>query len=168
MGLPRPDPDSLPELPPDRLTLDLVPRAGGPPPRPFASHPGTPVILVVDDDPDVSRFAAHVLGQAYTVYVADDAVRAASVLRAIPPPAVIVLDVMMPGVDGYALAKQIKAQPSLARVPLIFLTAKDSALDVIHGIQAGARHYLLKPLKLDELRRKVEHVVGPGLGAPAT
>ncbi len=74
-------------------------------------------------------------------------------------PHLLLLDVMMPGMDGLTAARQIRDLPGLKNVPIIFLTAKDSPLDVIKGIQSGARHYITKPFKLDEVVAKVKKIL---------
>ena len=70
-------------------------------------------------------------------------------------PDVIVTDLMMPRMDGLQLANKLKTHPTLSKVPLVMLTAKTAARDVIAGINAGARHYVTKPFKTDELIGKV-------------
>lgn len=101
-----------------------------------------------------------VLSQHYDVSLASDG-RQALVLAAQPPrPALLLLDVMMPGLDGHAVAAEVKKHPELKSVPIIFLTAKSGATDVIKGIQSGARHYITKPFKIDEVLAKVKKALG--------
>jgi putative two-component system response regulator len=76
------------------------------------------------------------------------------------PPALVLLDVMMPGIDGHGVAAEIRKNPALKAVPIIFLTAKSGATDVIKGIQSGARHYITKPFKIDDVLAKVKKVLG--------
>ena len=75
-------------------------------------------------------------------------------------PNLILLDVMMPGLDGYTTAQQIRLIPSLKTVSIIFLTAKGAAMDVVKGIQVGARFYVTKPFKMDDLLGKVKKALG--------
>lgn len=70
-------------------------------------------------------------------------------------PDVIVTDLEMPRMDGLTLASRLRASPTLSRVPVVMLTAKTSPRDVIAGINAGARHYVTKPFKTEELVGKV-------------
>ena len=118
-------------------------------------------ILVVEDDPALLRMLERVLQQFAEVTTAkngeeafekisDDAMR----------PDLVVTDVMMPKLDGLGLAKKMKADPKLANVPVIMLTAKSAPLDVIKGINAGARNYLTKPFKQQELVDKVKKILG--------
>ena len=135
------------------------------PPRPsvapFASPgPTAPVVVVVDDDVTMRVLVGRMLGETYTVYVASDGITALEVLAQIEPPAAIVLDVMMPRLDGFGLGRRIKADPRLQRVPILYLTAKTGPLDVIAGINAGARHYLTKPFKMPDLLARLGRIVG--------
>jgi len=68
--------------------------------------------------------------------------------------------VMMPGLDGLAVAKEVKKDANLKSVPIIFLTAKTAAPDVIKGIQVGARHYITKPFKIEDVLAKVKKALG--------
>jgi DNA-binding response OmpR family regulator len=114
-----------------------------------------PVLLVVDDDPTIRQMLVHALGRTYTIYEARDGQEAKEILDAIPAPHGIVCDVMMPRMDGVELAKLLRRDRVLQRVPILFLTAKGGAMDVIAGINAGARHYVTKPFKIADLVAKV-------------
>lgn len=121
---------------------------------------GRPRILVAEDDPDLLKMLEMVLRTLGDVVTASDGLDALEKVRSGPPPDVVVTDLMMPRMDGLALAKQIKAQPSLSRVPVVILTARTSPRDVIAGINAGARFYLTKPFKTEELLVKVRKALG--------
>jgi DNA-binding response OmpR family regulator len=97
----------------------------------------------------------HTLGRTYTIYEARDGQEAKEILDAIPTPDGIVCDVMMPRLDGVELAKLLRRDKVLQRIPILFLTAKGSTMDVIAGINAGARHYVTKPFKISEVVAKV-------------
>lgn len=116
-------------------------------------------ILVAEDDEAIARMLVKVLGSRYIVERAVDGTHAIA-LATKNPPHLILLDVMMPGLDGYAVAKQLKLVPTLRAVPIIFLTAKSDASDVVKGIQSGARHYLTKPFKVEDLLAKVKKTLG--------
>jgi CheY-like chemotaxis protein len=128
---------------------------------PVSTHkdPNAPVVLVVEDDASIRAMTVRALGLTYTVYEADDGLAALDLLAQIPPPACIVSDWMMPRVDGLELAKKVRADKNLKWTPLILLTAKNHPLDVVQGINAGARHYLPKPFKMKELLDKVANVL---------
>ena len=115
-------------------------------------------ILVAEDDPSISSMLERILRKDYDVVIAANGAEALSMaLRS--PPNLLLLDVMMPGVDGLQVARQVRAHPALKRVPIIFLTAKDGAMDVVKGIQHGARHYITKPFKLDDVLEKVKKAI---------
>lgn len=101
-----------------------------------------------------------VLAPHYDVAVAHDGHQAVAMAASPPKPALLLLDVMMPGIDGHGVAAEIRKNPELKAVPIIFLTAKSGATDVIKGIQSGARHYITKPFKIDEVLAKVKKVLG--------
>jgi DNA-binding response OmpR family regulator len=138
-----------PNLPDRAIELSVAPTPA------VSPRDDAPVILVVDDDPDIRAMLLHALGKTYTIYTAGDGQEAKDVLDAIPTPDAIVCDVMMPRLDGVALAKVLRKDKELQRVPILFLTAKDGAMDVIAGINAGARHYVTKPFKIAEVVSKV-------------
>jgi DNA-binding response OmpR family regulator len=145
---------SKPSRPPpssgkDEIELDLAPSP--------AVSPGESalVLLVVDDDPDIRAMLLLALGKIYTIYEARDGQEAKEMLDAIPAPDGIVCDVMMPRMDGIALAKVLRKDKVLQRVPILFLTAKGGAMDVVAGINAGARHYVTKPFKIADVVAKV-------------
>ena len=96
----------------------------------------------------------YVLGAIGDVTVATDGLDALEKAKSSPPD-VIVTDLMMPRMDGLTLARQLKADPSLAKVPVVILTARTNPRDVIAGINAGARFYVTKPFKTEELVSKV-------------
>jgi DNA-binding response OmpR family regulator len=120
---------------------------------------GRPRILVAEDDPDLLKMLEHVMRSLGEVVTAKDGQDALEKARARMPD-VVVTDVMMPRMDGLTLAKQLKHDPSLARVPVVMLTARTGPRDVIAGINAGARFYVTKPFKTEELILKVRKALG--------
>ncbi len=130
------------------------------PPAPHSQpRPDAPVVLVVDDDATIRKMVARALGAEYTVYEAVDGLAALEILPRIPEPAVLVCDVMMPQIDGVTLVRELRKQPHLKGIPVIFLTAKSSPKDFVTGINAGARHYLTKPFSVKDLLDKVASIV---------
>ncbi len=113
-------------------------------------------VFVVDDDPDLGVLLTRLLETKYNVRYSSDPVSALTMLAQGPPPHLFLFDVMMPVLDGFALAKRVKAIPSLANVPLIFLTTRGGMKDVVSGINTGARHYVTKPFKAADLLAKIE------------
>lgn len=104
-----------------------------------------PVILVVDDTPTNLSLASSLLKDKYTVKVAINAEKALSIVTGSPPD-LILLDVMMPVMDGYEVCRRLKAQPESADIPVIFLTAKSEVEDEELGLSLGAVDYIIKPL----------------------
>ncbi|MGF1466091.1 MAG: response regulator [Sandaracinaceae bacterium] len=121
-----------------------------------------PRILVAEDDPDVLRMLEQIMSVLGDVVPAVDGQDALEKAVSGPPPDVVVTDVMMPRMDGLTLARQLKANPQLSRVPVVMLTARTGPRDVIAGINAGARFYVTKPFKTDELMSKVRRALGLG------
>jgi adenylate cyclase len=116
-------------------------------------------ILIVDDEAPHLRTLAKVFKrERYEVVCASTGTEALEKLRS-HDIHLVVTDLMMPRKDGLTLVKDMKNDERLSRVPTIILTAKSSPKDVIAGIKAGARHYLTKPFKPDELISKVKKVL---------
>jgi DNA-binding response OmpR family regulator len=115
------------------------------------------VVLVVEDDESVRTLVSKALvAKGYLVEQAADGLRASELLgRLSSPPDLLICDVMMPGFDGYSLVKLIKSKPEMRGLPVIFLTAKTSTVDVIQGIKLGARFYVHKPFAIKDLLDKV-------------
>jgi DNA-binding response OmpR family regulator len=108
-------------------------------------------VLVVDDDYSVRRLVA--LGLELEGYRVDTADNGLAGLRAAHArkPDVIVLDVMMPGRDGFAVLDTIRSSPDIADVPVVLLTARRTREDIRRASDAGADHYLTKPFEFDHL-----------------
>jgi DNA-binding response OmpR family regulator len=119
-----------------------------------------PRILLVEDDPDIAQFLGRYLRQKYDVETAVDGAAGLAALLRPPPPDLVLADVMMPKMDGFTMIKKMRELLTTARPPVIFLTARDQPADVVKGIQAGARHYLTKPVRLDDLDKKVSKALG--------
>jgi DNA-binding response OmpR family regulator len=118
-------------------------------------------VLVAEDDPAIRLLLARALNSAdYDVLLAEDGPSALALLGKDPPPDLALLDVMMPGFDGFGVVQRMKLLPNAKRVPVIFLTARDAPPDIIHGIQVGARHYITKPFAIKDVLSKVQKVLG--------
>ena len=108
-------------------------------------------LLVVDDEPNLLRAVAACLkAESYDVSTARSG-QEALVHLAESIPDLIISDIRMPGMDGYKLARQLRASQRTALVPIVFLTAKDETADRIEGFRAGVDAYLTKPFEPDEL-----------------
>jgi two-component system, OmpR family, alkaline phosphatase synthesis response regulator PhoP len=124
-------------------------------------------ILVVDDDPNVIRVVEINLTQeGHQVRTAGDG-EAALAAVAQERPDLLILDVMMPKLDGFETLKRLKADPAAAEIPVIMLTARAQDEDVFEGYGTGAQWYLTKPFEPGELRRVVRHLLDrrPGAGS---
>jgi DNA-binding response OmpR family regulator len=113
-------------------------------------------ILVVDDDVDVAETVARTLQRAgYEVFVVHrgaDALQMAHQRR----PDLVVLDIRMPGLSGIEVCRMLRGSPGLARVPVLFLSAKSEVADRLEGFEAGADDYITKPFDLRELELRVK------------
>lgn len=102
-------------------------------------------VLVVDDTPAHLQLLRLALHRQYQVHTADSAEQALRWIEAYGPPDIILLDVIMPGMDGYALCERLKADGATRDVPVIFLTARGDASDEVRGFACGAVDYIIKP-----------------------
>ena len=113
-------------------------------------------ILVVDDDPVNRRVFTTILDARYTaVLEASDGVEALEFIEKYPPDLVL-LDIMMPRLDGYATLKKIRERFSALELPVLILTARNRSIDLVTGFNAGANDYLTKPCGTEELLARVE------------
>lgn len=114
-------------------------------------------ILIVDDRPENIRLLAVALNrQGYTVESVDNSSTALSIPRALKPD-LILLDIMMPVLDGYEVCKLLKKDPETAEIPVIFVSAVTNVMDKVKGFRAGAVDYITKPFQFDEVLARVEH-----------
>ena len=112
-------------------------------------------VLVVDDFPDNIKLLAHELTElGYEVAVADNGIEALRTAAA-DPPDVILLDVMMPGMDGIEVCQCLRSDDRLCRIPIILVTASDSDEDLVRGLDAGADDYVTKPFRMQVLAARL-------------
>lgn len=110
------------------------------------NHPEPATILVVDDTPANLSLMTGLLRDEYKVKAAIDGEKALRIAQASPPPDLILLDIMMPGMDGYEVCRRLKADPATRDIPVIFLTAKSGIEDEKMGLDLGAVDYITKPI----------------------
>jgi two-component system response regulator RpaA len=116
-------------------------------------------ILVIEDDDIVARTIERSLrGEEFRVDLASSGVEGLKAARRNRPD-LIILDVIMPGMDGYAVCREIRADPVLMPIPVLFLTAKIKDEDKITGFNVGADDYLCKPFNIDELILRVRAIL---------
>ena len=117
-------------------------------------------ILVVDDAPDSLRFLTDTLeGEGYGVRIARDAHAALASLAA-ELPDLVLMDAVMPGIDGFETTRRIKADPALASVPVIFMTGLSETENIVDGLAAGGVDYVKKPIVLAELLARLKVHLG--------
>jgi putative two-component system response regulator len=119
------------------------------------SNGGRPTVLVVDDTPENIDVLNGILKQDYNVRVATSGDRALALARTEPPPDLILLDVMMPTIDGYEVCRRLKADYSTQRIPVIFITAMSEIEDETRGFDLGAVDYISKPVSPPVVRARV-------------
>jgi len=108
-------------------------------------------ILIVDDEPNIVMSLEYAFKKkAFEVFIARDGSEALEILKSSIPD-VVLLDIMMPNVDGYQTVKYIKSTKSLEAVKVVFLTAKNKASDVEKGLNLGADKYLIKPFSIKKI-----------------
>ena len=118
------------------------------------AHDQRPRLLLVDDEPTNLQVLRHVLQADYRLLFATDGARALQVARE-QLPQLILLDIMMPGMDGYAVCRALKADPATAGIPVIFITALNDSQDETAGFDVGAVDYLTKPVSPPVVRARV-------------
>ncbi|HLO62531.1 MAG TPA: two-component system response regulator [Azonexus sp.] len=106
-----------------------------------------PTILIVDDTPENLSVLGELLQPAFRVRAANSGRRALQIAMADPTPDIILLDVMMPDMDGYAVLAELKATEATRRIPVIFVTAMDGTADEERGLELGAVDYITKPIR---------------------
>ena len=118
-----------------------------------------PLILIVDDTPINVQILAEALRADYRVRVATSGPAALDGIAKYGPPDLILLDVMMPGLDGYEVCRRLKANPATQHIPVIFVTAKTDAVDEEYGLRLGAMDYITKPFHLPIVTVRVQNQI---------
>jgi two-component system, OmpR family, phosphate regulon response regulator PhoB len=116
-------------------------------------------ILVVDDEADVTDLVSyHLKSKGYSILTANNPNQSLSLARTLQPDLVI-LDVMMPDLNGIQICRLLRADPQLKNVPVVFLTAKAEEADRIQGLETGADDYICKPFSTKELVLRVQSIL---------
>ncbi len=118
----------------------------------------TPSILIVDDNPDVVDYVTNALSGEFSVISATNGAEALN-LTSRHQPNLIISDVMMPGMDGYALCRHLKSDETLRHIPVILLTARAAQDDKIEGLEAGSDDYISKPFSTRELKARIRNLL---------
>jgi two-component system, chemotaxis family, chemotaxis protein CheY len=119
-------------------------------------------ILVIEDEPDVARLVETVLVRAgHVVTMAANGLEAlVAIDRMQRKPHLLITDITMPELDGLSLVRALRSHPETRKIPIIFLTGRGDAKSVAEGISLGARYYLTKPFKVDDLVARVAKALG--------
>lgn len=117
-----------------------------------------PAIFVVDDDAEMRWFVSETLNKHYHVVGVENPLALAGLLESVQPQ-LIISDIMMPGIDGITLLKQIKADRRTAHIPFVLLSAKNTPEEQTEGIAAGAEAYIVKPFNVRYLQSLVERLI---------
>lgn len=118
--------------------------------------PGNGTVLIVDDTPGNLALLSDTLSEAnYRVLVATDGVSALEQIQYVKPD-IILLDVMMPGIDGFETCARLKADPATAAIPVLFMTGLSELENLLRGFGEGALDYIVKPIRPPEVLARIE------------
>lgn len=113
-------------------------------------------ILIVDDIADNFKIISSILRQDYKVKAANNSVKALKICESDSPPDLILLDIMMPGMDGLEFCRLLKKNPFLSHISVIFTTALDETKHIVEGLELGAVDYIVKPINASILKARVK------------
>lgn len=119
------------------------------------TDPSKQTVLVVDDASENIDVLAGMLRADYRVQAARDGARALKIAHSASPPDLILLDVVMPAMDGYEVCRRLKGQGSARDIPVIFISALDDVVDKVRGFEAGGVDYIAKPFQAEEVLARV-------------
>lgn len=123
----------------------------------MSTTPASPPILVVEDDDHISQILKFMLErQGWRTLLAADGLAARKLLEeGTERPRMILLDVMLPYVDGFELVRDIRAKAGWEDIPIVMLTAKNMERDIVRALDAGANDYIVKPFQPNELLARI-------------
>jgi DNA-binding response OmpR family regulator len=125
-------------------------------------------VIAVDDDLEVLETLGRVLErEKLEVKLASSGAQAMTLLENRIPD-LLILDIIMPGMDGISICRQLRSNPNYVALPILFLTAKGSTDDIVEGLDAGADDYVIKPFELAELRARVHALIRRGMRQSGT
>ena len=105
-----------------------------------------PLILVVDDEPFYTDVLENLLQNEYRLIIARSGEEALEMVQTGPTPDLVLLDVLLPGIDGYEVCQRLQSDEKMRRTPIIFLTVKSNVDDEVRGFNLGAVDYISKPM----------------------
>ena len=121
-----------------------------------SKHPSKPIILVVDDSPENLDVLKSALCEDYIIRPTIHGTSALKLAKLLPQPDLILLDIMMPEMDGYEVCQQLKANPKTQAIPIIFITAKTQVEDEVKGLEIGGVDYIQKPISPPVVKARVK------------
>lgn len=141
--------------------LSLLPLRAASVPAPTDTRPrfGRPTILLVDDDEFQHKIVNTILGDNYRLIFAAGGREALQILQHKAQPDLILMDIMMPDLDGLTVTRQIRTEPRFADTPIVIITGKREKNIVIDSLKAGATGFVVKPFDRDTLRNKVAQLL---------
>ncbi len=119
------------------------------------NNPDQPVILIVDDDRLSLNILNSILRNEHRIKAATDGLRGLALARALPRPDLILLDVAMPGLNGFEVCKALKNDPDTADIPILFITARSSEENEVRGLEMGGADFISKPIRPEIVRARV-------------
>ena len=140
------------------VTIPCHPAGPGPVQEADETQMSDKRIVVIDDNPDILSFIKMSLGESFTVRTTTSPTRGLELVRENCPD-VVIIDVMMPEMDGFELCRRIREDELTSHIPVIFLTARSQEDDVAKGYDSGADGYLTKPFSIKVLRAKIDVLV---------
>ena len=121
--------------------------------------PTLPLILIVDDAPDNLMLMSHIFRESYRVRLAQNGAKAIAFCQSDTPPDLVLLDIMMPDMDGFEVIARMREHPVSENIPVIFVTALDSDEGRTKGLELGAVDYVTKPVDPDTLKLRVRNFI---------
>lgn len=113
------------------------------------------VILIVDDTPMNIRILSEMLKDEYDIRIANNGQKALDIANSEQKPDLILLDIMMPDLDGYEVCRRLKNNPETSSIPIIFITAKNEIEDEVRGFSLGAVDYIIKPFNVQIAKARI-------------
>jgi two-component system alkaline phosphatase synthesis response regulator PhoP len=122
-------------------------------------------ILIIEDNPDTRRFLQVMLSREFEVSIAKDGIEGIESAKTLQPE-LIVLDVVMPSLNGYDTCKKLKSIPETENIPVIFLSGKNTTAEITYGLSMGADDYLPKPFDHKELLARIKSRLARAIANP--
>jgi len=127
--------------------------------EPILETPQGQTAVVVEDDQIIVTLLEHMLTRCgFEVRIAVDGRQATDFIDTLPPPGLVLLDVMLPYLDGFELIRKIRGHATWSQVPVIMLTSKSQEQNIVRALDYGANDYLIKPFRPGELLARIRRV----------